>query len=79
VAYHIGDQEKVSLESFGIRICDPANSKIPTEVAGGGKVTSHVYVGVSAYWESGISEVSCFRHHRCQNPDGRIPDRRRRR
>jgi hypothetical protein len=49
VAYHIGDREKVSPESFGIRIRDPANSEIPTEVTGGGKVNPHVCIGVSAH------------------------------
>jgi hypothetical protein len=32
VAYHIGDQEKVSPESFGIRIRDPANAEMKWEV-----------------------------------------------
>jgi hypothetical protein len=49
VAYHIGDREKVSPESFGIRIRDPTNSEIPTEVTGGGKVNPHVCIGVSAH------------------------------
>jgi hypothetical protein len=79
VAYHIRNRRKVRLETFVIRIRDPANAEIPIEVTGGGKVTPHVCVGVSAYRESGISEVSCFRHRKCRNPDGRIPDRNRRR
>jgi hypothetical protein len=48
VAYHIGDREKESPESIDIRIRDPANSEIPIEVTGGGKVNSHVCIGVSS-------------------------------
>jgi hypothetical protein len=32
VAYHIGNREKVSPESFDIRIRDPANFEFPIEV-----------------------------------------------
>jgi hypothetical protein len=60
VACHIGDREKVSPKSFGFRIRDPANSEIPIEV-----VKPHMGIGVSAYRESGISEASDFRHHKC--------------
>jgi hypothetical protein len=64
-------------ESIDIRIRDPVNPKIMIEVTGGGKVNPHDVhrcIGIS---KSGISEASCFRHHRCRNPDGRIPDRNR--
>jgi hypothetical protein len=59
VAYHIGDREKVSPESFGIRIRDPANSEIPIEVTGGGKVNPHVCIGVSAHRGSEFRNSIC--------------------
>jgi hypothetical protein len=49
VAYHIGDREKESPESIDIRIRYPANSEISIEVTGGGKVNSHVCIGVSSH------------------------------
>jgi hypothetical protein len=58
VAYHIGDREKESPESIDIRIRDPANSEIPIEVTGGGKVNSHVCIGVSAHRVSGVGKSS---------------------
>jgi hypothetical protein len=52
VAYHIGDWEKVSLESFGIRIRDPTNSEIP--IRGDGRWKSqrarvHRRIGTSGF------------------------------
>jgi hypothetical protein len=55
--YNIGDLEKVRPKSFGIRICDPANPKIPIEVTGSGKFNSHVCVGVSAHQVSGVGKL----------------------
>ena len=59
VAYHIGDQENVSPKSFVISICDPVNSKIPIEAMGCGKVNSHVRIGDSAHWVSGVGNSKC--------------------
>jgi hypothetical protein len=59
VAHHIGDQEKESPESIDIRICDLANSEIPIEATGGGKVKPHVCIGVSSRRISGVGELKC--------------------
>jgi hypothetical protein len=58
--HSIGDREKVSPESFGIRIRDPANSEIPIEVTGCGKVNSHVRIGDSAHRVSGVGNSKCM-------------------
>jgi hypothetical protein len=58
--HSIGDREKVSPESFGIRIRDPANSEIPIEVTGCGKVNSHVRIGDSAHRVSGVGDSKCM-------------------
>jgi hypothetical protein len=57
--HHIGDREKASPESFDIRIRDPANSEIPIEVTGGGKVKPHVCIGVSSRRVSGVGKSKC--------------------
>jgi hypothetical protein len=59
VVYHIGDREKVSPESFGSRIHDPANSEISTEVKGGGKVNPHVCIEVSAHQDLEFRNSIC--------------------
>jgi hypothetical protein len=56
MAYHIGDREKESPESIDITIRDPANSEIPIEATGGGKVNLHVRVRVSSRRVSGVDE-----------------------
>jgi hypothetical protein len=53
--HSIGDREKVSPESFGIRIRDPANSEIPIEVTGVERST-HTCIGVSAHRVSGVGK-----------------------
>jgi hypothetical protein len=46
-----GIGKKVRFETIVIRVRDPVNSEIPTEVTGGGKVNPHVCISVSAYRE----------------------------
>jgi hypothetical protein len=46
VACFIGDREKVSPKSFGIRIRDPANSEFPIEGQKVEKSNPHVYRGI---------------------------------
>jgi hypothetical protein len=57
--HSIGDREKVSPESFGIRIRDPANSEIPIEVTGVERLT-HTCIGVSAHRVSGVGNSKCM-------------------
>jgi hypothetical protein len=56
VAYHIGDREKESPESIDIRIHDPMNPEIPIEVTEGGKVNSHMCIGVSSRQVLGVGK-----------------------
>jgi hypothetical protein len=73
--HSIGDREKVSPESFDIRIRDPANSEIPIEVTGVEKSTPHVYrsFGTSEYREFGkvqsVDIASCETAIRSRSPD----------
>jgi hypothetical protein len=60
VAYHIKDREKASPELIEIRIRNPMNSKISIEVTGGGKVNSHMCVGVSSRQVSEVGKSQCL-------------------
>jgi hypothetical protein len=56
VARHIGDQEKVRTETFGVRIRDPTDLEILIKATGGEKVNSHVRVRVSSRKLSGVEK-----------------------
>jgi hypothetical protein len=51
VAHCIGVREKVSPETFGIRICDPVKSEVPMR---------KLSIGVSIIGISGILVTSCL-------------------
>jgi hypothetical protein len=58
--HSVGDREKESPESFGIRIRDPVNSEIPIWATGCGKVNSHVRDEDSAHQVSGVGNSKCM-------------------
>jgi hypothetical protein len=54
------DQEKVSPESFGIRIRDPVNPEISIGATGCGKVNSHVRIRDSVRRILGVGNSKCM-------------------
>jgi len=54
--WNIMDWEEGSLESFDIRIHDPANPKIPTEATEGGRVYPPVCIGASVHQGSEVGD-----------------------
>lgn len=58
--HSFGDWEKVSLESFGIRIRNSVNSKVPIEVTGCGRVNSHVCIEDSVHRVSRVDNSKCM-------------------